>query len=64
MTTATSNANTQTNTDTQTNGNASAGKTAREMKASEAIGKITKILDQLSAGDQKRVMAFFNVPTE
>lgn len=53
--------NTQTNGNTNTNTN---GKTTRAMTAPEAIGKINKILEQLSAGDQKRVMAFFNATTE
>ena len=61
MTTATNN---QTNGNTQTNGNGSAGKAPRAMTAPEAIGKINKILEQLTAGDQKRVMAFFNATTE
>jgi len=55
---------TATTTQTNGNGNASTGKTPRAMTAPEAIGKINKILEQLSAGDQKRVMAFFNATTE
>jgi hypothetical protein len=63
--TATSNqTNTNGNTNTNTNGNGSTGKTPRAMTAPEAIGKINKILEQLTAGDQKRVMAFFNATTE
>jgi len=55
---------TTTQTNTNGNGNSSTGKTPRAMTAPEAIGKINKILEQLSAGDQKRVMAFFNATTE
>lgn len=55
---------TTTNGNTNTNGNGAAGKAPRQMTAPEAIGKINKILEQLSAGDQKRVMAFFNATTE
>jgi len=59
---------TATNTQTTTNGNTTtngrAAKTARPMTAPEAIGKINKILELLNAGDQKRVMAFFNATTE
>lgn len=49
---------------TTTNGNGSTGRTPRAMTAPEAIGKINKILEQLSPADQKRVMAFFNATTE
>ena len=59
MTTATSNANTQTNTNGSTN-----SKTARPPTAVEAISKVSKILDQLSEGDRKRVMAFLNASNE
>lgn len=59
--TATSN---HTNTNGTSNNNGSTGKTARVLTAPEAIGKINKILEQLSAGDQKRVMAFFNATAE
>ena len=54
------------NQSTNTNGNTNGGgtKTPRAMTAPEAIGKINKILEQLSASDQKRVMAFFNATTE
>jgi len=58
MTTATSNANTQTNT------NGSTGKIARPPTAVEAISKVSKILDQLSEADRKRVMAFLNASNE
>jgi hypothetical protein len=51
-------------TNTQTNTNGSTGKAPRQMTAPEAIGKINKILEQLSPADQKRVMAFFNATTE
>ena len=65
---------TATNTQTTTNGNTTpngngtpngrAAKTVRPMTAPEAIGKINKILEMLTPGDQKRVMAFFNATTE
>lgn len=57
---------TATNNQTTTNGNTTTngGKAPRQMTAPEAIGKINKILEQLSAADQKRVMAFFNATTE
>jgi hypothetical protein len=46
---------TQATTTTTTNGN---GK--RPLTAIEAITKITKILEQLSPADHKRVLAFIN----
>ena len=59
---------TQTTTNGNTNGNGTtngrAPKTVRPMTAPEAIGKINKILEMLTPGDQKRVMAFFNATTE
>lgn len=53
-TTATNNQGT-TNTNGSTN-----GKSARPLTAVDAISKITKVLDQLTPGDRKRVMAFIN----
>jgi hypothetical protein len=47
----------QQTTTTPTNGN---GKQAKVPTAIEAITKITKILDQLSLTDRKRVLAFVN----
>lgn len=41
--------------ETQTNGD---GKQAKVLTAVEAITKVTKILDQLSASDRKRVLTF------
>lgn len=55
---------TATGSQTNTNTNGNGTKTPRAMTAPDAISKINKILEQLSASDQKRVMAFFNVPTE
>lgn len=55
--TATTNTDT-TNTDTDTNTN---GKAPAALTAVAAISRITKILDQLSEGDKKRVLAFINV---
>jgi hypothetical protein len=51
-------------TNGNTNGNGSTARAPRSMTAPEAIGKISKILEQLSPADQKRVMAFFNATTE
>ena len=48
---------TQANTTTTTNTN---GKSKAPPTAIEAITKIGKILDQLSASDRKRVLAFVN----
>lgn len=56
-------ATTTQNTNGNTNGNGTT-RTPRAMTAPEAIGKINKILEQLSPADQKRVMAFFNATTE
>lgn len=54
MTTATNN-----QTNANTNGSASSGgKTRAPMTPVDAIGKIGKILDQLSPVDRKRVLAF------
>lgn len=50
---------TTTNTDSTTNGNSSS-KGVKIPTAIEAITKITKILDQLTAPDRKRVLAFVN----
>jgi hypothetical protein len=58
------NGNQHTNGNTQANGEGATGKAPRVMTAPEAIGKINKILEQLTPGDQKRVMAFFNATTE
>lgn len=60
-------AQTQTNTSTQNNnGTAPHGngaetttKQAKVLTPGEAIGKIGKLLEQLSPKDQKRVIAFF-----
>lgn len=63
--TATTNQTTNGNTTTNgNNGSTEKTKAPRQMTAPEAIGKINKILEQLTAGDQKRVMAFFNATTE
>lgn len=55
---------TTTETDT-TNGNGNGkGKGKREPKAltaADVIGRINKMLEQLTPLDQKRVLAFFNV---
>lgn len=52
---------TQTTTTTQTNGNS---KQAKVPTAIEAASKISKILDQLSPTDRKRVLAFVNESAE
>ena len=58
MTTATNNQGT-TNTNGNTNGNTNAKAKSRPvMTAVDAIGKIGKILDQLTPIDRKRVLAF------
>lgn len=54
-------AQTQTTTTAQTNGNS---KQTKAPTAVEAISKISKILDQLSPTDRKRVLAFVNESTE
>lgn len=51
----------QTTTTGSTNGES---KQAKVPTAAEAISKISKIFDQLSATDRKRVLAFFNVSSE
>ncbi len=38
-------------------------KPAKTPTAVEAIGKVGKILDQLSPADRARVLAFLNTPT-
>ena len=43
-----------------TNGNGNGKREAKAPTAIEAITKITKILDQLSTPDRKRVLAFVN----
>lgn len=48
--------------DPTTNGNGK--REAKVLTAAEAITKITKILDQLSPLDQKRVLAFINTTSE
>jgi hypothetical protein len=58
MTTATNNQGT-TNTNGSTN-----GKPKAVMTPVDAIGKISKILDQLSAVDRKRVLAFVSETSE
>ncbi len=45
---------------TTTNGNGDSTKQTKIPTAIEAITKITKILDQLSPTDRKRVLAFVN----
>lgn len=53
--------NTQTtNTETSTSGNGKGEAKAKVLTAVDAITKISKILDQLSAVDRKRVLAFVN----
>lgn len=52
--------NTQ-NTSTSSNGN---GKTRAPITAVDAISKISRVLDQLSEGDRKRVLAFINASNE
>lgn len=52
-----------TNTNGSTNGSTSARKRA-EMTPVDAISKISKILDQLSPNDRKRVLAFVNESSE
>lgn len=59
-TTATNNQGT-TNTNGSTNGN---GKTKAVMTPVDAIGKISKILDQLTPSDRKRVLAFVSETSE
>lgn len=59
-TTATSN---QMSNQTSTNINGT-GKSKAEMKPADAISKISKILDQLSSSDRKRVLAFFSATDE
>jgi hypothetical protein len=51
---------TATNGDTTTTTSDEKGKTRAAPTAIEAITKIGKILDQLSASDRKRVLAFVN----
>jgi hypothetical protein len=66
MTMAAPSTNTTTATTTTSNGNGT-GKATREAKpltAIDAISKITKILDQLSTPDRKRVLAFVNESSE
>lgn len=58
MTTATNNQGT-----TSTNGNTS-GKPRAATTPVDAISKITKILDQLTSSDRKRVLAFVNESSE
>ena len=53
MTTATNTTGSTTNTNGNTN-----GKTKAVMTPVDAIGKISKILDQLTPLDRKRVLAF------
>ncbi len=50
---------TTTNADT-TNGNGKGKREAKPLTAIDAISKISKILDQLSPTDRKRVLAFVN----
>ena len=59
MTTAT---NTNGNSNSNTNGNT--GKTRGPMTPVDAISKVSKILDQLSPADRKRVLAFVSVDSE
>ena len=64
MTTATTaTTNTQTDTNGSTNGS-TGSKAIRPPTAVEAITKVSKILDQLSDVDRKRVMAFLNASNE
>ena len=64
--TATNNASTQnTTTNGNTNGSAvGASRTPRPLTAVDAIGKISKILDQLSPNDRKRVLDFVTTTNE
>ena len=62
--TATNTASTQ---NTTTNGNATNGaasRAPRPLTAVDAIGKISKILDQLSPNDRKRVLDFVTATNE
>ena len=52
---------TTTNETTNTNGD---NNPPRQLTAIAAIQKITKLLDQLSPSDRKRVLAFINVGGE
>ena len=64
MTTATGSTNTNTNGNTTDNGS-TAGKGVRSAPtAVDAISKISKILDQLTPTDRKRVLAFVNETNE
>lgn len=54
---------TTTATDTNGNGNGKAKREPKEIGAIDALSKIKKILDQLSDGDKKRVLAFLNEPS-
>jgi len=49
---------TTTTTATTTNGNANTKREAKTPNAVDALGKITKILDQLKPMDRKRTLAF------
>ena len=60
MAQAQTNTSTQNNNGTAPNGNgAETTKQAKVLTPGEAIGKIGKLLEQLSPKDQKRVIAFF-----
>ena len=60
---APTNTSDSTNTDS-TNNNGTNGKQKAAPTAIEAITKISKILDQLSTADRKRVLAFINETNE
>jgi hypothetical protein len=59
MAQATQTTNTQT-TNTETSANGNGKRETKALTAVEAITKISKILDQLSPADRKRVLAFVN----
>lgn len=55
---------TATNNQSLTNTNGSPVKTRAVMTPVEAISKVSKILDQLSPADRKRVLAFVSETSE
>ena len=60
----TTNNNANANTNPTANGDGTAKREVKPPTAIEAITKITKILDQLSPTDRKRVLAFVNESNE